>query len=91
MLILTKTTIATLEATMSPPHPYYPPGADIMGYSPNKSSVVEILISAGGGCTALLALTFAMVSYVQPSLRLADRIAVLWFVLCRTAVSFNIE
>lgn len=71
---------------MSPSHPYYPLGANIVGYSPNESSVLEILISAGGGCTALLALTFAVVSYVQPSLRLADRIAVLWFVLCMATV-----
>lgn len=73
-------------ATMSTSHPYYPLGVDIVGYSPNETSVLEILISAGGGCTALLALTFAAVSYVQPSLRLADRIAILWFVLCMTAV-----
>lgn len=71
---------------MSPSHPYYPLGADIVGYSPNESSILEILISAGGGCTVLLALTFAWVNYVRPSLRLTDWIAVLWFVLCMTTV-----
>lgn len=67
---------------MSPSHPYYPLGADIVGYSPNQSPVLEILISAGGGCAALLALTSLVTAYVQPSLRLGDRIAILWFVLC---------
>lgn len=70
-------------------HPYYPLGADVVGYSPNQSSVLEILISAGGGCAALLALTFAVASYVQPTLRLADRIAILWFVLCMTCKTEN--
>jgi len=67
-------------------HPYYPLGADIVGYSPNQTSVLELLVSAGGGCAALLGLTFAVTSYVRPSLRLADRIAILWFVLCTNDV-----
>lgn len=65
-----------------PSHPYYPLGTDLVGYSPNHSSVLEILISAGGGCMVLLALTLAVISYVRPTLRLPDRIAILWFVLC---------
>lgn len=70
----------------SPPaHPYYPLGVNIVGYSPNQSSVLELLTSAGGGCTALLGLTFAITSYVRPNLGMADRIAILWFVLCMTA------
>jgi hypothetical protein len=66
-------------------HPYYPLGANIVGYSPNQTSVLELLVSAGGGCAALLGLTFALASYVRPSLRMADRIAILWFVLCMTS------
>ncbi|OQD78304.1 hypothetical protein PENDEC_c001G07141 [Penicillium decumbens] len=69
-------------------HPYYPLGADIVGYSPNQTSVLELLVSAGGGCAALLGLTFAVTSYVRPSLRLADRIAILWFVLSGTLHCF---
>lgn len=63
-------------------HPYYPLEADIVGYSPNQTSVLKLLVSAGGGCAALLGLTLTVASYVQPTLRLADRIAILWFVLC---------
>lgn len=63
-------------------HPYFPLEANIIGYSPNQTSVLELLLSAGGGCAALLGLVFAVASYVRPTLRLADRIAILWFVLC---------
>lgn len=63
-------------------HPYYPLGAGISGYSPNELSTVELLIKAGGGCAVLLGLTFTLVSYTRPKLRVNDRIAVLWFVLC---------
>lgn len=65
-------------------HPYYPPGANIIDYSPNQASLLEILVTAGGGCAALLGLTFTVASYVRPMLRMADRIAILWFVLCMT-------
>ena len=65
-------------------HPYYPPGADIVGYSPNHSSVLELLVSGGGGCALLLGFTLIIASYVRPTLRMADRIAILWFVLCTT-------
>jgi cholestenol delta-isomerase len=67
---------------ISPAHPYYPLGANIIDYSPNQSSVIELLVTAGGGCAALLGLTFTAASYVRPTLRMADRIAILWFVLC---------
>lgn len=65
-------------------HPYYPLGADIVGYSPNQTPVLELLVKASGGCAVLLGLTFAVASYVRPTLRMADRIAILWFVLCTT-------
>ncbi|KAJ5764894.1 hypothetical protein N7520_004453 [Penicillium odoratum] len=65
-------------------HPYYPLGADIVGYSPNQTPVLELLVTAGGGCAVLLGLTFALASYVRPTLCVADRIAILWFVLCMT-------
>ncbi|KAJ5088589.1 hypothetical protein N7456_012205 [Penicillium angulare] len=69
-------------------HPYYPLGANIVGYSPNQSPVLELLALASGGCTVLLGLTFAVASYVRPALRMADRIAILWFVLSGTLHCF---
>lgn len=73
-------------AGVSSSHPYYPLGANIIGYSPNQASVLELLVTAGGGCVVLLGLTFAVASYVRPTLQLADRIAILWFVLCMTSL-----
>jgi cholestenol delta-isomerase len=68
----------------SPSHPYYPLNANVVGYEPNQTPVLELLVSAGGACTVLLSATFALASYVKPTLRMADRIAILWFVLCKT-------
>lgn len=69
----------------SPPsHPYYPLDANVVGYEPNRTPVLELLVSAGGACTILLSVIFALASYVKPTLRMADRIAILWFVLCKT-------
>ncbi|KAJ5682861.1 hypothetical protein N7462_006026 [Penicillium macrosclerotiorum] len=69
-------------------HPYYPVDADIGGYTPNRSPVLELLVSAGGACAALLGLTWIVTSYVRPNLRMADRIAILWFVLSGTLHCF---
>lgn len=63
-------------------HPYYPVDAYIAGYAPNEASVVEILAVASVASTVLLGTTLGTVSYVKPSLRMADRLAILWFVLC---------
>lgn len=69
----------------SPPsHPYYPLDANVVGYEPNRTPVLKLLVSAGGACTILLSVTFALASYVKPTLRMADRISILWFVLCKT-------
>lgn len=72
-------------------HPYYPQGAAIVGYSPNQTSLLELLVKASGCCAALLGLTWAVVSYLRPSLRVADRIAILWFVLCMSSISRRAE
>ncbi|KAJ5819133.1 hypothetical protein N7474_004724 [Penicillium riverlandense] len=72
----------------SPSHPYYPLDAAIEGYVPNTTPVLELLISAGGACLILLSTTFALISYVRPTLRMADRIAILWFVLSGTLHCF---
>lgn len=64
------------------PHPYYPVDAAIAKYTPNEASVVEVLVVASVASTVLLGTTLATVSYAKPNLRTADRLAVLWFVLC---------
>ena len=70
-----------------PNHPYYPLDANVVGYQPNQTPVLELILSAGGACTVLLGVTFALASYVRPKLQLADRIAILWFVLCKMALT----
>ncbi|KAJ5091175.1 hypothetical protein NUU61_006045 [Penicillium alfredii] len=62
-------------------HPYYPLGAKIADYSPNQTPVLELLFLAAAASIVLLGVTLAVVSYVRPTLRMADRIAILWFVL----------
>jgi hypothetical protein len=87
-----KSTLDRPSAIMPNLHPYYPLDANVVGYEPNQTPVLELLISAGGACTVLLGVTFALASYVRPTLHLADRLAILWFVLCETPVKrFAIE
>lgn len=69
---------------MANPHPYYPLDANVIGYVPNQTPFLQLLLSAGGASIVLLGVTFAWASCVRPSLQLADRIAILWFVLCKT-------
>ena len=64
-------------------HPYYPIEASIAGYSPNEASVLMLLTIASGAAAALLGITLTLVSLAQPTLRSADRFAILWFVLCK--------
>lgn len=76
----------------SPPsHPYYPLDANVVGYEPNQAPVLQLLASAGGACTVLLSVTFALAGYVNPKLRMADRIAILWFVLCKIPIRADIN
>ncbi|PYI01776.1 EBP domain protein [Aspergillus sclerotiicarbonarius CBS 121057] len=69
-------------------HPYYPLDAQIDGYVPNEASLLSILTTASVGATALLGATFTLVSVIRPSLRKADRLAILWFVLSGTLHCF---
>lgn len=70
-----------------PHHPYYPVDASFAGYSPNEASVPTLLTVASVASAALLGTTLAFVSYLRPRLLRADRLAILWFVLC-TLTSF---
>ncbi|KAL5335370.1 Emopamil-binding protein [Aspergillus crustosus] len=70
------------------PHPYYPQGAQINDYAPNNTSVLGLLFTASLGATALLGVTLVLSIWVRPTLRKADRIAILWFVLSGTLHCF---
>lgn len=70
------------DSPQSPLHPYYPIDARIYGYVANDSSVLSLLTATGTGCVAVLGTVFMLVSYTQPTLSKADRLAILWFFLC---------
>lgn len=69
-------------STAVPPHPYYPIDAHIAGYSPNEASVFTLLTIASVGTAVLLGMTLILVSLARQSLRGADSLTILWFVLC---------
>lgn len=62
-------------------HPYFPAEAQLIGYLANEWSVVKLVGAFALGWGAVLALTFMLVSYIRPSLRMCEKIAILWFVL----------
>ncbi|KAL4956804.1 Emopamil-binding protein [Aspergillus filifer] len=69
-------------------HPYYPLDARIIDYAPNSKSVLSLLSTASLGSTVLLGTTLMLSTWARPSLKTADRIAVLWFVLSGTLHCF---
>lgn len=63
-------------------HPYYPLDAQIKGYVANEASIFNLLGAASIVAMSLLGTTFTLVTIARPSLNHADRLAILWFVLC---------
>lgn len=81
--------MATVGAVLShlphPPHPYYPPEAELIGYLANEYSVLKLLVFFSLGCAGILGTALAIVTHVRPSMSRADKLAILWFVLCMTS------
>ncbi|KAL2798704.1 Emopamil-binding protein [Aspergillus keveii] len=69
-------------------HPYYPLDARINNYAPNDASVLSLITTASVGVTALLGVTFFLSKWIRPTLSIASRIAILWFVLSGTLHCF---
>ncbi|KAL4747708.1 hypothetical protein BDW72DRAFT_8669 [Aspergillus terricola var. indicus] len=65
-------------------HPYYPIDARIIDYTPNETSVLGLISTAGVSCAVLLGTILLLSIWARPNLEKADRIAVLWFVLSGT-------
>lgn len=70
------------------PHPYYPIGVEIAGYIANESSVFVLAICFSLGLAAILGLILASATYLRPSMSKADKLAILWFALCKYLVDF---
>ena len=66
-----------------PPHPFYPPEINLVGYLANDLNVPTLLSYFALGCAAILGTTHLIVGRVNPRLGSADRGLVLWFVLCK--------
>lgn len=78
--------IAQQNAT--PLHPYYPLGAEVVGYLANEWNTFELCSMFAGGCTVIFAITYAIVKRLRPSVSTSDLITVLWFVLCEASGTF---
>ncbi|KAK4697641.1 cholestenol Delta-isomerase, partial [Lecanoromycetidae sp. Uapishka_2] len=70
-----------LNATKAAVHPFYPLGADIVGYIANKWSVPTLLGVFAAGWVVILGGTLAMVRRHNPGLPGRDKATLLWFVL----------
>lgn len=73
----------TSQKFSEPVHPYYPQGVDIPNYTPNASSVTELVVRFGGilGIPVLTAVWIA--TRFSRKLRLSDKFILGWFVLCK--------
>jgi cholestenol delta-isomerase len=70
-------------------HPYYPVDAPIFEYVPNEASLLNLLTTAIIGTATLLGTAYTLASVLRPNLSKADRIAILWFFLCRALSMFE--
>ena len=66
---------------VTPPHPFYPLEANIVGYLANEWSVVALLGSFAVACVALLGGTLVLLRQYNPRLPGTEKATVLWFVL----------
>lgn len=67
---------------MTPPHPYYPLGANIAGYVANEWNTLELCSLFATGCAAIFAATYLVVKKLRPAASAADLATIMWFVLC---------
>lgn len=63
-------------------HPFYPVGAEVVGYLANEHSVPRLLAIFFGACLLLFALTFAVLHARPSDLSRSTKATVFWFVLC---------
>lgn len=65
-------------------HPYYPIGILLSGgiFVENDWHFQTLVLTFAGACTAVLATALLIAHVANPGLKNADRLLVLWFVLC---------
>lgn len=74
-------TIVDNVTGVMPPHPFYPPEANIVGYLANEWSVLTLLGLFAAGWVVILGTTHLLVRNHNPGLSTSDQAALLWFVL----------
>lgn len=78
---------ANASKILQPPHPFYPLEANVIGYLANQWSVLTLLGIFFAGCIVILGTTLAVVKSYNPNLAGREQAVVLWFVLCKFAIS----
>lgn len=64
------------------PHPYYPQDAHIPGYTPNTSSLNELLVRFAGLLSITILTALWLATRLNPKLSVAEKFVLGWFVLC---------
>jgi len=67
-----------------PPHPFYPPELNLVGYIANEWPMAKLLTVFFGSVGAYLASTFFLTRAYNPKLGAKDLVCVVWFVLTGT-------
>lgn len=76
-----------LVNSIKPPpatHPFYPLGANVVGYLANEWSAPTLLGIFAGGWVVILGATLVLVRRHNPNLRSWDKATILWFVLSKS-------
>ena len=65
----------------TPPHPFYPPELNVVGYAANHWSMTKLLTVFFGSCAVYLGALFVVVRRYNPKLGGRELAAVVWFLL----------
>jgi cholestenol Delta-isomerase len=66
-----------------PPHPFYPPEINLVGYLANDWDVPTLVGLFFGGWAVISAVTISGIRWYNPRLGGWDQATTMWFVLCK--------
>lgn len=66
-----------------PGHPYSPQHLAIAGYVPNDKSTMELLVNFAAVWVPIFAAVWTLASVYGRSLKISDKLIMMWFTLCR--------
>jgi len=79
----------SLNSTSITSHPYYPLEVEIASYLANEWSVPVLLGTFAGVCSTVLIATLLIVNKVHPNLKVPEKAAIWWLVLCESSESIS--